>query len=147
MAPYCNGACRQGLRAIHLALDGKSFSFILSVRKTVALIALAEQAYRFGADFPHEAPLVPTLEVVGKKQFPVLLSYRANHVFFHNVGDEIGGQSTGINEPFSALADVLHKVCHRAPDVPFGVNRRKVVSSEFVVKICVLNYNLPFVRI
>lgn len=34
MTPCCNGACRQGLRAIHLALDGKSFPFILPVRKT-----------------------------------------------------------------------------------------------------------------
>lgn len=34
MTPCCNGACRQGLRAIHLALDGKAFPFILPVRKT-----------------------------------------------------------------------------------------------------------------
>lgn len=34
MTPCCNGTCRQGLRAIHLALDGKAFPFILPVRKT-----------------------------------------------------------------------------------------------------------------
>ena len=34
MSLYCNDTCRQGLRAIHLALDGKAFPFILPVRKT-----------------------------------------------------------------------------------------------------------------
>ena len=87
-------AAAKPLGVLRLSPSRAVFIFVLFVARLRLLIRFRHLVYHFFAYLPHKATFVPTVEVVKKQQFLILLPYGAGNVVVHNVGYEILWQTS-----------------------------------------------------
>ena len=94
------------------------------------------------ADLSHVATLIPTREIVIKKQLLFLIPYRTDDVLVHDVRDEELRQSLRVNHFLAGLFHILREICYRLAEHRAVVHRLEVGSSEPFVEVGVLDRRL-----
>ena len=94
------------------------------------------------ADLSHVATLIPTREIVIKKQLLFLIPYRTDDVLVHDVRDEELRQPLRVDHLLAGLFHILREICYRLAEHRAVVHRLEVGSSEPFVEVGVLDRRL-----